>query len=76
MMWPYFLRFAGEASWLVYSGLGLLALSALAAWGDYRRLHRRNIDAVGVMPWRDLSAMTSFAGLVLLAVGLLGWIGG
>ena len=73
---PDFLRFASEATWAIMAGLALLAVSLVAHYGDRRRRLRRQIDAVGIMPWRDISALTGFAGLLLCVMGLVSWIGG
>jgi hypothetical protein len=73
---PDFIRFASEATMLGLWGGGLLLVSIVAAIGDWRRRRRRHIDAVGWVPWRDLSAVTAFAGLVLLAMAASGWVKG
>lgn len=37
---------------LLWSGcLGALAVAGLATWGDRRRANRKDINAVGFMPW-------------------------
>jgi hypothetical protein len=75
MAWPLeFIRFASEATIAALWGGGMLLLSLLAILGDRRRHRRTDIDAVGWVPWRDLSALTAFAGLVLLAVAVSGWM--
>ena len=73
---PAFLRFASDATLIAMLAASLLALSGLAFWGDMRRRRRRDIDAVGVMPWRDIAAIASFAGLALLAMAVMGWLRG
>jgi len=70
---PDFIRFASEATVLALWGGALLLVSALAAFGDLRRRRRRHIDAVGWVPWRDVSALTAFAGLVLVVMAVSGW---
>lgn len=70
---PDFIRFASEATILGIWAGALLAISIGTAIGDWRRRRRRHIDAVGWVPWRDLSAVTAFAGLVLLAMAVSGW---
>ena len=56
-------------------GGGMLLLSLTAFIGDRRRMRRKRIDAVGWMPWRDIAALSLFAGFVLLAVAATGWLG-
>ncbi|WP_305096553.1 hypothetical protein [Croceibacterium aestuarii] len=75
MQLPDFIRFASEATFFGLWGGALLLVSLLAFLGDRRRMRRKAIDAVGWVPWRDLSALTLFAGLVLMAVAISGWMG-
>ena len=77
MHWvPDFIRFASEATVFGLWGGGMLLLSLTAFIGDRRRMRRKRIDAVGWMPWRDIAALSLFAGFVLLAVAATGWLGG
>jgi hypothetical protein len=77
MSWPPdFIRFASEATVFALWGGALLVASAIAAFGDLRRRRRKHIDAVGWVPWRDLSALTAFAGLVLMVMAISGWAKG
>jgi hypothetical protein len=77
MTWPPdFIRFASEATIAALWGGALLLLSFAAMIGDLRRRRRRNIDSVGWVPWRDVSALTAFAGLVLMSMALSAWMQG
>ena len=71
---PDFIRFASDATIIGLWGAGMLFLSLVAFLGDRRRMRRKAIDAVGWMPWRDVAALSLFAGLVLLAVATTGWL--
>jgi hypothetical protein len=71
---PDFIRFASDATILGLWGAGLLLVSLVAFLGDRRRMRRKAIDAVGWMPWRDVAALSLFAGFVLLAVAVTGWL--
>ena len=74
MHWPDWILFASDATRYVLAGATLLALSALSVWGDRRRTKRSDADSVGFMPWRDIAALSTFAGLALLAFGVVGWL--
>jgi hypothetical protein len=77
MEWqPDFLRFASEATIAGLWGGALLVLSVVALMGDRRRRRRTDINSVGWVPWRDLSALSAFAGLVLMAMAASGWVQG
>jgi hypothetical protein len=71
-----FIRFASDATIAALWGGALLTLSLIAMLGDLRRRRRVDINAVGWVPWRDLSALTAFAGLVLLSMAASGWMKG
>jgi len=73
---PGFLRFASDATIVALCAAGLLVLSCLATLGEYRRSRRKRVDQVGWMPWRDVSIITLFAGLVLLCFAIIGWLKG
>jgi len=71
-----FIRFASDATIAALWAGALLTLSLIAMLGDLRRRRRVDINAVGWVPWRDLSALTAFAGLVLLSMAASGWMKG
>ena len=72
---PEFIRFASEATLFGLWGGAMLLLAVVAFLGDRRRMRRKRIDAVVWMPWRDVAALSLFAGFVLLAVAVTGWLG-
>jgi hypothetical protein len=75
MTWPPdFIRFASEATIAGLWGGALLLLSLVAMFGDMRRRRRTDINAVGWVPWRDLAAVSAFAGVVLLAMAASAWM--
>jgi hypothetical protein len=47
-----------------------LGLAALSAWADRRRSQRKNLDAVGFMPWPLIMIMAMLASAVFAAVAL------
>ena len=73
---PDFLLFASDATLIGLIGGVLLLVAAVAFLGERRRMIRRHIDAVGWMPWSSLSVLSTFAGLVLVAVAVSGWLRG
>ena len=73
---PDFLLFASDATLIGLAGLAMLVLSFVAFMGERRRRNRRDIDAVGVLPWRDIAALTSLLGLLLMALAISGWLKG
>lgn len=75
MHWPEFILFASDALRYTLTGLALLSVSALSVWGERRRARRKHPDAVGLMPWRDIGVVSTFAGLALLAFGIVGLMG-
>lgn len=53
-----------------YTALGALILFVVAECAEYRRRHRRDVDAVGFMPWRGI-ALVSLAGALLAGALIL-----
>lgn len=76
MKLPEFLVFASDATLFAIAGAAMLLLSFVAFMGERRRRNRRNIDAVGVLPWRDIAALTMFVGMLLVAIAISGWLKG
>lgn len=76
MRWPDFILFASNATLYGLAGGALLLVSLLSVIGDNRRAKRKDPDAVGLMPWRDIAALSTFAGLALLAFAAVGWLSG
>ena len=73
---PDFLLFASDATLIGLAGLAMLVLSFVAFMGERRRRNRRDIDAVGVLPWRDIAALTMLLGMMLMALAVTGWLKG
>ncbi len=73
---PTFLRFASDATIVAICGIVVLTVSAIAHLGERRRTNRADADRVGWMPWRDVSALSLFAGLALLGFAGIGWLKG
>ena len=47
-----------------------LALVIVAGVADYRRHHRRNIDASGWVPWRGLQVLGFFALIIVTTIAV------
>jgi hypothetical protein len=47
-----------------------LGLAAFSAWADRRRANRKNLDAVGFMPWPLIMILAITASAVFAAVAL------
>lgn len=76
MHWLQTILLASDATLAGLAGgcLALLALAALAM--DLRRARRRDLDAVGIMPWTTIFMLSSMAAAILLVLALTGWLGG
>lgn len=62
--------------WFLLPAIIALTL-AVGGWlGDRRRMRRSAPDAVGWVPWRDLSFFAGFAAILLLVGALKGWLAG
>lgn len=73
---PRFLLFASDATLVALAGGGLLLIALVALAGERRRMRRKHIDAVGLVPWTRLSIGAFFCGSVLLAIAVTGWLKG
>jgi len=58
---------------MVITGVASLLFVAAAGWAERRRLRRRNLEAVGIVPWSLLSIIAAFVGLFALAMAVKGW---
>ncbi|MEL1249846.1 hypothetical protein [Aurantiacibacter gilvus] len=76
MQLPDWLRFASDATRFGLWGGAFLLLSALSIWGDRRRAKRKQVDDVGLVPWRDIAALSTFIGLALMSFAVVGWVRG
>lgn len=74
MRLPDFILFASDATRYGFAGGVLLLISVIAVMGDRRRARRKHPDAVGIIPWRDVAALSTFAGLALMAFAVVGWL--
>jgi hypothetical protein len=54
-------------------GLAAAAIAVVSWWADRRRLRRRNMDAVGFMPWEPIFVWSLLAACVLLGVAARVW---
>ncbi len=61
---------------LLATGLVALALALFAWLADRRRMRRRNLDAVGIMPWAAIFFWALLVACVALGVVARGWLAG
>ena len=73
---PDFLRFASDATLVGLAGGVLLLIAVAAMAGERRRMRRKHIDAVGLVPWTGLFFVSFFCGAVLMAIAVTGWLKG
>ncbi len=66
-----------DEDWVWYFALpGTAALLlAIAGWrADRRRMRRSDPDAVGLLPWRDVTFWSSFAAMLLWFAAIRAWL--
>ena len=58
--------------------IGIVAalIAALAWWGDRRRVRRRNLDAVGWMPWTPVFFVALMVAVIELGLAAKAWVAG
>lgn len=56
--------------WLWGADGAALALVLVAGVADYRRHHRRNIDATGWVPWRGLQVLGFFVLIIVTTIAV------
>ena len=71
---PDFLLFASDATLMALIGGALLLIALAAVVGEQRRLRRKHLDAVGLMPWTRLFFVSFFFGVTLMAMAVTGWL--
>lgn len=55
------------------TGAIALVLALVAVWAERRRLRRKNLDAVGFMPWTVIYLIAFLAAVVLLGLAAREW---
>jgi len=65
-----------EVAQLAFAGLLCLALAMGAGWADRRRLRRRRLDVVSLMPWGQIAVAALFLALLLGALAYVNWASG
>ena len=56
--------------WLWGADGAALTLVVVAGVADYRRHHRRDIDATGWVPWRGLQVLGFFALIIVTTIAV------
>ena len=57
-------------------GIAAALIAALAWWGDRRRIRRRNLDAVGWMPWTPVFFVALMVAVIGLGLAAKAWVAG
>ena len=58
-----------QGSMLTLSAVSAV-IAAAAEYADYRRRHRRDVDAVGFMPWRGIALVGVAVAILAAALAL------
>ena len=66
----------GEATQWAAMGGGAAAVALAARIGDRRRLRRRDLDKVGLMPWTTLFFVATLAACAALGLAARAWLTG
>lgn len=63
--------------WQYHAALGAIAfaVASAAVWAERRRLRRKNLDAVGFMPWTAIYLTSFLAAIVLFGLTAREWFG-
>ncbi len=64
------------AQFLAVASVTAIILAVIAWMGDSRRLHRKNLERVGFMPWTGIFFVALFAAVVLIALTAKQWVSG
>lgn len=65
-----------EVTRLAFAGLLCLAVAMGAGWADRRRLRRRRLDVVSLMPWGQVGVVALFLALLFGALAYANWASG
>ncbi|CAM4020134.1 DUF2306 domain-containing protein [Novosphingobium lubricantis] len=65
--------FAREWAWHAAAGVVALIVAVIAIWAERRRFRRKNLDAVGFMPWTVVYLVSFLAASVLLGLAAREW---
>lgn len=57
----------------IVAGVAALTMALIAVWAERRRLRRKNLDAVGFMPWTVIYLIAFLAAVVLLGLAAREW---
>ncbi len=61
---------------LTTAGVSAVIIAAIAWVQDIRRVHRKNLDRVGFMPWTGIFLLAVLAAVVLIALAAKQWFSG